>query len=951
MHNSDNLFGNENLLEDVLKPTLIPLLETVDTSLGITNTESAFTDPFNRELEELSPIEQLKEQQKEREERDFSNLFFQNPVVDYGNGGVRRDSFTGSSDLYTATDSTPTTLNPFQTTDFAVVAEGRVTINSPSDFDGETSNPTDDALIYGGEGFRINSSRAVLPVQLDNAGNLVRDENNRLVLVENAVAVSIDYRIARANKIADDYSNLLPPQIVESQTVELPDYDTISQEQLNRYKPSDSTEIVLNRSQISNNQRWQDNFPAPGTADNPTVVRITKGGINIPRNVELSNYVITVERGHINFYGESPQLDNVLLIAENGNINLGRFTATNSTFLAAKNLRLNGQANFVGDNVLASGNGDLVFNQETRTIGTESRITAISSKNLNFNNRIEAKGQFLAGKNLKVNRDATFIGYLGAVKDITFNGRTNVISESDSSLSIDSVTVSEGNDNNSLATLTVSLSSPSFDAVTVDFATIDGTATAGEDYQATSGTLTFDPGEISKTIEFAVIGDAISESNEFLTVALSNPSRGVIADGEGVVNIIDDDSAPEITIDTASVNEGDSEATFNVSLSTPSSLPVTVEYNTANVTAQEGTDYQGVSGVLTFEPSETEKTITVPLLEDNLYELTESFVVELHNPSNATVAASQGVATITDNEAIPTVAVEGVTVTEGDAGTTAAIFTVTLAGSSSLPISVDYATVEGTATAGVDYGAVNGTLTFAPGETSKTIAVPILGDTLDEIEEAFVLELSNPSNAEIATSMATGTIIDNDVASKISIDSPTVSEVEDSSAVATFTVSLDTPSGQTITVDYGTVDGTAVAGADYIAVSGTVTFNPGDTVKTIIVPLLQDDLDELAETFTVNLSNPSKATIEVNPGTSTIVDNDNPPEVTINDVTVTETDGGTTNARFTVSLSNPSGKAITVDFETSDGTAIEGEDYLATSGTLTFNPGETTKTIEVNVLG
>lgn len=169
---------------------------------------------------------------------------------------------------------------------------------------------------------------------------------------------------------------------------------------------------------------------------------------------------------------------------------------------------------------------------------------------------------------------------------------------------------------------------------------------------------------------------------------------------------------------------------------------------------------------------------------------------------------------------------------------------------------------------------------------------------------------------------------------------------------ATFTVTLSAASGKTVTVNYATADGTATAPGDYTAIANTpLTFNPGDTSKTVTVLVTGDAIDEVNETFTVNLANPSNATIGTGTGTGTITDDDGP-SISINDVTVTEGDSGQANAVFTVSLSAASPQTITVNYATANGTAAAGSDYAAIASTaLTFNPGDTTKQISVVVNG
>jgi chitinase len=164
---------------------------------------------------------------------------------------------------------------------------------------------------------------------------------------------------------------------------------------------------------------------------------------------------------------------------------------------------------------------------------------------------------------------------------------------------------------------------------------------------------------------------------------------------------------------------------------------------------------------------------------------------------------------------LPTLSINDVTVTEGDSGTTNAVFTVNLSAASTQTVSVNYGTANGTATAGSDYTATSNTLSFAPGQTSKTISVPIVGNTLAEGSENFTLNLSNPTNATISDAQAVGTIIDNDLASvlpQLSINDVIVTEGDNGTSNAVFTVNLSTASTQAINVNYATANGTATAG-------------------------------------------------------------------------------------------------------------------------------------------
>ncbi len=245
---------------------------------------------------------------------------------------------------------------------------------------------------------------------------------------------------------------------------------------------------------------------------------------------------------------------------------------------------------------------------------------------------------------------------------------------------------------------------------------------------------------------------------------------------------------------------------------------------------------------------------------DLLNEPDETFRVNLSSAVNATIADTQATGTIVDDDAIPTISINDPTLTEGNSGTANMTFTLTLSAASGRTVTVAYATSDGTATQPADYSARTGTVTFTAGQVSRTFTVPVVGDTLDEFDETFVADLATPTNATIAKSHSVATIVDNDALPTISTANVTVTEGDSGTAVATFTVSLSAASAKPITVDFATADGTATAGADYEATSGTLSWAPGEVTKTVAVTIDGDLLDEANETFTMNLTNPTNAT-------------------------------------------------------------------------------------------
>ena len=394
--------------------------------------------------------------------------------------------------------------------------------------------------------------------------------------------------------------------------------------------------------------------------------------------------------------------------------------------------------------------------------------------------------------------------------------------------------------------LVATISAASQRVISVNYATSNLTATAGADYTAGTGTVTFSPGDTTKNVPVAVLADVIDEQDETVKVTLSNPVNVTLNDSEGILTITDNDNAPTISIaDTTIPNENAVVRTTAVTLSAASEKTVTVQYATANGTATATNDYISATGTLSFAPGDTSKTVPVTIVQDTLDELNETFSVVLSSPSNATISDATGIMTITDDEGTPTLSVAHVTTSNENA--TNLVATVTLSGVSSQTVTVNYATANGTATAGSDYTSTSGTLTFSAGDTSKTVNIPILADTVDEENETFTFTLSSSLNAAISTSsgIATMTITDDDAAPTISINDVTSAET---AGTVNLTATLSVASGRTITVNYATSNDTATAGSDYTAGSGTITFAPGVTTRNVPVAIISDATDEPNET-------------------------------------------------------------------------------------------------------
>jgi uncharacterized repeat protein (TIGR01451 family) len=437
-------------------------------------------------------------------------------------------------------------------------------------------------------------------------------------------------------------------------------------------------------------------------------------------------------------------------------------------------------------------------------------------------------------------------------------------------ISIADYTITELDSNTTNAVLTVQLTYPTSQSVSVNYATANGSATAGSDYQATSGRLVFDPGVTNLTLSVPVFGDTLSESNETFSVVLSNPTNATIARGQALVTIVDNDPLPTLSISDASVVEGNSgttNAVFTVALLVPSGRTVKVGYQTTNDTATAGSDYTTTSGTLTFAPGVSNQTISVPIIGDIIGELNETFFVNLTNAVNATIARARGVGTIVNDDPV-TVSVDDTGIREGTSDLFAT-FRVWISPIGSQTVDVSYDTSDGTAVDGRDYLASSGVLFFSPGVATQTVQVTILGNTVNEATENFYLNLTSAVNATIVDGQGVCTITNNIPLPYFKVSSTTVVEGNTGQSNAVFQVGLSALSQQTLNVSYATADGTATAGIDYLAQSGTLTFPPGTTNLSVPVPVFGDRSVESNEVFYLNVGGSI--------GTATILNDDGLP--------------------------------------------------------------------------
>ena len=478
-------------------------------------------------------------------------------------------------------------------------------------------------------------------------------------------------------------------------------------------------------------------------------------------------------------------------------------------------------------------------------------------------------------------------------------------------LSVNDVTVTEGDTGTVNANFTVTLSLSALDAVTVQYQTADGSATSGSDYDSASGTLTFLPGETTKSVTVVVNGDTACEPSETFLIQLSGATgEATIGDGQGQGTITNDETGCILTC-PATVRPGDS--------------------FTATVFAgNSATDWVALFAQGAQNTPLPSNWRYVPLPRPNMQSFMAPTTVgsyELRLFANDTYTLI-GKCTF-QVVASPALKINDVTVNEGNAGTTNANFTVTLSPTSSVTVTVNWQTANGTATEPSDYSMGSGSLTFGPGESTKTVTVMVNADTVSEPNETFLVSLSGASGAPISDSQGQGTIVD-----------------DDAPPVVTCPATVNPGASFTATVTGGS------SARDWIAMYAQGAPNSPVPPNWRYVPLPRPN----NQTFTASMTpgsyelrlfqNESYTLLGKCPFQVAVV-----PLLSINDGSVTEGNAGTVNANFTVTLSPTAGGTVTVNFATASNTAMSPSDYASNTGTLTFLAGEATKGVTVQVNG
>ncbi|MBI2929910.1 MAG: hypothetical protein HYY24_29985 [Verrucomicrobia bacterium] len=398
---------------------------------------------------------------------------------------------------------------------------------------------------------------------------------------------------------------------------------------------------------------------------------------------------------------------------------------------------------------------------------------------------------------------------------------------------------------------------------------------------------------------------------------------------------------------TQTTSENAGTVALRVLRSGDSNSPVTVDYATADGSAVAGVKYTASSGTLAFAAGQTKQTLTVPLINDAFAGGTTSFRVALSNPTGGAVLGARTNATvsITDPDRGITFRLSTYSVAE-DAG--AVRIGIARPDDGDQPVTVEVGTGDLSARAGTDYTGLTNTVTFTSDGHLKFVTIPILDNALKDGNRQFRVTLSNPAGATLGcTRAATVTILDNDAGFEFEAASSTVAE-DSGAALLTVRRGNDDTSAAA-TVHYATSDGSATAGADYTAVAGTFDFAPGEGVKTLSIPILNDGVKEGTETFRVTLSNPSGGVLGTRT-TTTVTIQDNDPGTGFDTASRSVWAGAGEITLPVLRGNDASLDPFTVDYASSDGTAKAGEDYEARAGTMGFSAGATIQSLTIPIL-
>ena len=499
------------------------------------------------------------------------------------------------------------------------------------------------------------------------------------------------------------------------------------------------------------------------------------------------------------------------------------------------------------------------------------------------------------------------------------------------------------------ATVTATLSAVSGLPVTVILA-FSGSATLTDDYTRSGTSITIPAGQSTGTITLTAVQDTLHEGNETTVVDISTVSGGTETGTQQVTaTITDDDPAPGVTLSLAGspLAEAGGQATVTATLSAVSGLPVTV--NLAFLGSATLTDDYTRSGTsITIPAGQTTGSITLTAVQDTLHEGDETIVVDISTVSGGTETGTQQVtATIADDDPAPGVTLSLAGSPLAEAGGQATV-TATLSAVSGLPVTVNLA-FSGSATLTDDYTRSGTSITIPAGQTTGSITLTAVQDTLHEGNETIVVDISTVSGGtETGTQQVTATITDDDPAPGVRL-SLTGSPLAEAGGQATVTATLSAVSGLPVTVNV-VFSGSATLTDDCTRSGTSITISAGQTTGSITLTAVQDTLHEGDETIVVDISTVSGGTeTGTQQVTATIADDDGTgPGVTLSLVgsPLAEFAG---QATVTATLAAVSGLPVTVNLAYS-GSATLTDDYTRSGTSITIPAGQTSGSIALTAV-
>lgn len=495
----------------------------------------------------------------------------------------------------------------------------------------------------------------------------------------------------------------------------------------------------------------------------------------------------------------------------------------------------------------------------------------------------------------------------------------------------------------------------------VYFTTVtNGTAVIGTDYYPTNGTITFNPGISDITVQVPIINNTLPEGQRTVAMIITNATGFILTSPtNATLTIIDTVNAPGqlfFSTNSYTVVKANGNAILTVSRTNGASGSVSVNYNTTAGTALPGVNYLTSSGTLTMGDGVTSGNITIPIVDNTIAQGTVNFTVNLFNPGGGATLLTPTNATV--NILDHNVGVSFLNLTNyASQPTPVAIVAVQRIGATNTAFAVSYVTTNLTALAGSNYVAVANTLHFAAGQSLQNISVPLINNPLVTGDLQFGMYLTNVTSGAQLVAPTNTVVIIHASSAGISFDSPATNVLKNAGSV-TLEVICSNPSIEPVIVNsnsvplqvnYSTTNGTAVAGMDYTAVSGTLVFTNGLATNIITVPILNNGVLEGNRTLNVVLSAPTAPGLLVPPSTTTVTIIDINSGVEFSSPTYTVLKTGI-QANINVYRTGYTNSIVSVNYATTNGTAQAGINYVATSGSLLFTNGVTSQSFSVPII-